>query len=117
MKNFFREMARDKTVILAYSINGFLIITAVIFVLISYGNLPPLIPIFNQLPWGEQRLGATITIFIPILAALLILIINIVISAMIYKKILLVARMLAAISLLIGILTFLLMIKTITLIL
>lgn len=116
MKEFFKDITSDKTIILVYLINGFFIIAAIIFILFSYWSLPPFIPIFNQLPWGEQRLGTTITIFIPVLVTLSILIINLIISTKIYKKIRLVARMLAAISLLISILTFIFVIKTITLI-
>ena len=117
MKEFFKDIAADKTIVPAFFINGFFIITSVIFILFSYRNLPPFIPIFNQLPWGEQRLGPTLTIFIPVLVAFLILVINIFTSTLIYKKTPLVARMLAAVSLLISILAFLFIIKTVTLVL
>ncbi|MBF8249531.1 MAG: hypothetical protein HW400_132 [Candidatus Levybacteria bacterium] len=116
MKDFFKDIIADKTIALAFAINIFFIIAGVAYILISYGKLPPFIPIFNQLPWGEQRLGNIFTIFIPAGVALLIFAINIFISASTYKKIPLVSRMLAAISLLTGILTFLFSIKTITLI-
>lgn len=116
MKELFKDIAVDKTITSAFLINIFSIIATVVYILFSYRKLPPFIPIFNQLPWGEQRLGNQITIFIPVLVALLILAINILTSASIYKKIPLISRMLAAISVLVGILTFLFSIKTITLI-
>lgn len=116
MRKFFREIRNDKTITLAFFLNGFFIIAVFVFILFSYNDLPPFIPIFNQLPWGEQRLGTTIAIFIPVLVALLIFLINIIISSIVYKKVPLIARMLSAISLLIGILTFLFIIKTILLI-
>jgi len=116
MKEFFKDIKGDKTIISAFLINFFLIVATIVFILFFYGKLPPFIPIFNQLPWGEQRLGSQITIFIPILVSLSIFAINIIISASIYKKIPLISRMLAAISLLAEILTFLFIIKTITLI-
>lgn len=116
MKESFKDILRDKTITSAFFMNIFLIITTVVYILIFYGKLPPLIPIFNQLPWGEQRLGATITIFIPILIALSIFIINIFTSASIYKKIPLISRLFAAVSLLTGILTFLFVIRIIALI-
>jgi len=115
MKAFFKDVASDKTITLAFFLNGLFIITIIIFILFSYGRLPPFIPIFNQLPWGEQRLGTTITIFIPVLVALLIFLINIFTSTITYKKIPLVSRMMAAISLLTSILTFLFVVKTVTL--
>lgn len=115
MKEFFRDIILDKTIAFVFFLNGLFIITIIIFTLFSYGRLPPFVPIFNQLPWGEQRLGTTITIFIPVLVALLILLINIFTSTIIYKKIPLISRMMAAISLLISILTFLFVVKTVTL--
>ena len=116
MNEFFKEIRNDKTIAFAFFINVFLILTAIVYILFSYAKLPPFVPIFNQLPWGEQRLGATFTIFIPILVALLIFAVNIFAGASIYKKIPLISRMLTAISLLTGILTFLFIVKTINLI-
>lgn len=116
MKDFFKDIRSDKTITLAFFINEFSVIASIIFILISYGHLPPFVPIFNQLPWGERRLGATITIFIPVLIAISILVINIFTSALTYKKTPLISRMLSAVSLLVGILTFLFIVKTITLI-
>lgn len=115
MKEFFREIKSDKTIVFAFFINIFFLIITAIYILFSYGKLPPYVPVFNQLPWGEPRLGSQITIFIPVAAALLIFVINIFLSASIYKKIPLISRMLATISLLAGTLTFLFIIKTITL--
>jgi len=111
MKEFFKDIIPDRIIISAFFINIFLIITTVIYILISYGKLPPFVPVFNQLPWGEQRLGPTFTIFIPVLIALLLLVINIFISNAVYKKIPLISRMFATISLLAGVLTFLFIVK------
>lgn len=116
MKDFFKEIAQDKTIVYAIIINILLIVATFIYILFSYSNLPPFVPIFNQLPWGEQRLGNTPTIFIPVFVALLIFLTNVLISTLIYNKIPLISRMFSAISLLAGILTFLFIIKTITLI-
>ncbi len=116
MKEFFKDLRDDKTIASAFLMNVFFIAATIVYILFFYGKFPPIIPIFNQLPWGEQRLGNTFTIFIPVLVALLIFVINIFISSYFYKKIPLISRILAAISLLAGILTFLFVIKTITLI-
>ena len=115
MKGFFKNIAVDKTIVPAFFINGVFIIASVIFILFSYGSLPPFIPIFNQLPWGDRRLGPTLTIFIPVLVAILILIANVFTSTFVYKKTPLIARMLIATSLLASIITCLFIIKTITL--
>lgn len=116
MKELFKDIRKDKTIFSAFFANIFFIILTLAYILIYYGKLPPFVPIFNQLPWGEQRLGSTLTIFIPVGVSLVIFAINIFISAFIYKEIPLISRMFAAISLLAGILTFLFIIKTITLI-
>lgn len=116
MKDFFKDIVQDKTIAPAFFINVFFIILSIVFILFFYSKLPPFIPTFNQLPWGEQRLGGTLTIFIPVLVALLIFVVNIFTSTLIYKKITLISRMLAAISLLAGTLTFLFIAKTIILI-
>lgn len=116
MKEFFKDIITDNTIVLAFLINGFIIIITVIYILFFYGKLPPFIPVFNQLPWGEQRLGTTLTIFIPVLVALLILLINIFTAAFVYKKIPLISRMLSAVSLLCGVLMLLFIVKTVSLI-
>lgn len=116
MKEFFKDILQDRTITLVFFINIFFIIATIIYILFAYGKLPPFVPVFNQLPWGEQRLGTTFTIFIPVLSSLLIFAINLFASTLTYKKIPLISRMLAAISLLTGILTLLFSIKTITLI-
>jgi hypothetical protein len=116
MKDYFKDIIQDKTITSAFIANIFFVITSIIYVLFAYTKLPPLIPVFNQLPWGEQRLGVTTAIFIPIGVSFLILAINIFTSNSIYKNIPLISRMLAAISLLVGILTFLFVVKTIALI-
>jgi len=115
MKEFFKEIRNDKTITSAFFINIFFILITIICIVLFYGKLPPFIPAFNQLPWGEQRLGRTFTISIPVLVALLIFVINVFISASVYKKIPLISRMLAAVSLLTGILTFIFVLKTILL--
>ena len=115
MKDFFKDIKGDKTITSAFFINIFFMFATITYILISYGKLPPFIPTFNQLPWGEQRLGNTSAIFIPVGVSLLIFAINIFTGALVYKKIPLISRMLAAISLLAGILTFLFSIKNIAL--
>lgn len=117
MKEFFKDIRSDKITNIGFSIIVILIIATFTLTLFFYGKLPPYVPIFNQLPWGEERLGTTLTILVPILTALLIFILNLITSALIYKKIPLMSRMLAGTSLLVTVLTFLLVIKTIILIL
>ncbi len=84
----------------------FLIPTTIVIVL-SYEKLPPLIPLFNSMPWGEERLySSTINIFFPLML-LSIFVINFAIGSFIYKKFALVARILSFNSLLFIALAFL----------
>ena len=116
MKEFFNDIKSDRITNIGFLLTIIFIIVIFIFTLSLYGSLPPLIPIFNQLPWGEERIGNKTTIFIPILTTLLVFVINLIISALIYKNIPLVSRLLAGTSLLAAILTFLFVIRTIILI-
>lgn len=116
MKDFLNNIRSDKTTRLIFIANFLLIIITLILIGFYYRNFPPFIPIFNQLPWGEQRLGSTITIFIPPLISLFIFILNIIITSLTYEKIPLVARMVAVVSFLVGILVFLFIIKIIQLV-
>ncbi|MEK7517173.1 MAG: hypothetical protein AAB583_01380 [Patescibacteria group bacterium] len=117
MKELFKDIRNDKTTNIGFLTTVIVIIVTFILTLFFYGRLPPFVPVFNQLPWGEERLGETLTIFVPILTSSLIFILNLITSTLIYKKIPLVSRMLAGTSLLIAALTFLFVIKTIILIL
>lgn len=117
MREFFKVIGKDKITSIGFSASALLILVIFMLILLFYRSLPPFVPIFNQLPWGEERLGKTITIFIPPLTSLIIFILNLFISTLVYERIPLVSRMLAGTSLLITVLTFLFVIKTIILIL
>jgi len=116
MRGFFKDIVNDKTTRLGYVGAFGIVLASLIFILFYYNSLPPFIPIFNQLPWGEQRLGVTITIFLPILFAFLIFLFNLFLSSLAYKKIPLVSRMIAATTLSISVLVFIFMVRTIQLV-
>ena len=117
MKDFFKDIVGDKITRLGFIITFVLLVVTFIFVLFSYNSLPPFIPIFNQLPWGEQRLGIQSSIFIPILIIVLIFMCNLFLSAFAYKRIPLASRMLAITSLIASILVFFFTTRTIQLVL
>ncbi|MCL4418912.1 hypothetical protein M1146_02290 [Patescibacteria group bacterium] len=116
MNEFFKDAKQDR-VIFAGSLTSFILAAAmVIYILFYYGSLPPFVPLFNQLPWGNNRLGIRIMIFIPVLMVLCISIFNIFISSILYKKAQIVSRMLSVASLLIAFLSFLFVIRTVQLV-
>ena len=116
MKEFFKNLKNDKLLLRLFIASFVLIIIAVAYILINFNNLPPLLPIFNQLPWGEKRLGETWTIFFPLIVVFVILIINIIVSNFIYKFSPLISRMLAITSFITALLALLFVIRTITVI-
>lgn len=113
MNGFFKNILADKTAQRGFIFCMVIIALSIIYITFYYNALPPLIPLFNQLPWGEQRLSKTIGIFIPPLIALLIFLVNLIIASKFYAKSPLIARMLAITSFLISILTFLFIIRTV----
>jgi len=116
MKEFFRYIRLDKTARFGFLSPCILSLLTFFYILLTYKNLPPFIPIFNQLPWGEQRLGITLTIFIPIIIDWLIILLNLFISALIYQKMPLLSRMLATTTFIATLLSSLFVVKTVVLV-
>jgi hypothetical protein len=116
MKDYFKYLKKDRLLLRLFILSFFVIGLTIIYILINYRNLPPLLPIFNQLPWGEERLSSTPGIFIPSIVVLVILFINIFLSSYFYEKSPLVSRIFAVTSFLTALLTLLFVIRTITLI-
>lgn len=102
MKERFNHLLRDRIVKISYFFSFVLIFLAFLYIIFIYQQLPPLIPVFNQLPWGIQRLGEKVMIFLPFSINLVFFIINIVFSLGIYKKMPLVVRMLSITTLFIS---------------
>lgn len=116
MKRYFNYLSQDHLILRLYIITSILIVTTTLYILINYNKLPPLLPVFNQLPWGERRLSGASGIFIPQAIVSLIFITNIFFSAISYPRSPLISRMLAITSFLTGLLSSLFILRTITLI-
>jgi len=116
MKDFFKDIRADKIALIGFLISGLLSVFSLTLILVKYKNLPPFIPIFNQLPWGEQRLAPVLVIFIPLIVNWMVFILNIIYSALIYQKAPLASRMLSTTSIVVTVLVFLFLVKTIRII-
>lgn len=117
MKGFFKNIILDKTTRLGFG-GAFVIVSLSLGIIFFYYNsLPPFLPIFNQLSWGEQRLGVKPTIFFPVSIAFAIFAFNFILAMIVYKKIPLVSRILAISGLTVSILVFFFTVRTIYLIL
>lgn len=113
MRGLTTNILSDKITSRAFLISILLIALTIFFVLINYKNLPPFLPVFNQLPWGTARLTQTAGIFIPVSVFSIIFIFNLILSAFVYLRNPLVARMIAAITLIIAVINFLFTVRTI----
>src|SRR6266404_7557404 len=107
MIRFLINIRSDKIIFQSFVASIFLTLTTLLYILVNYKNLPPLIPVFNQLPWGAKRIAETPGIFIPIVLYFFVFIFNIIFSSVIYSKNPLVARVVAATTLLLAVMNFL----------
>lgn len=95
MKERFKYLTKDRIVKTGFLLSLFLLLITFLYTVIFYNQLPPLIPLFNQLAWGVQRLGNKIMIFLPIVLCSVMLVSNMLFSQLIYEKMPLVVRMLS----------------------
>ena len=117
MKDLFKLVQDDKILSRFFGFSFLTIVATALYAIFFFRNLPPVIPLFNQLTWGEQRLSPSLGIFIPDLLVLAILIVNFVLSTIVYRKTPLVSRMLAVTTFVISVLTLLFVIRTIQIVL
>ncbi len=117
MKRFFNDIKKDRIIMGVSALSFVILILTVFYILFNYKNIPPFIPIFNQLPWGNERLTPTLGIFIPIILFTFIFIFNIIFSGLLYNKSNpLLARIIASVNLLLSVMNFIFIIKTVFLI-
>lgn len=117
MRDFIDNIRKDR--IIFYEITAsFLILTiTIVIVLLKFLSLPPYIPVFNQLPWGNDRLTNATGIFIPSLLFIFIYIFNILFALLAYKKNNpLLGRIIASITLLLSMMNFIFTLKIIFLV-
>ena len=107
MRERFSLTLSDNFIRISLALSLLFLIPSIVLIVLSYEKLPPLIPLFNSMPWGEERLFAsTINIFFPLIL-LSIFVVNLLIGSIIYKKFALAARILSFNSLLFITLAFL----------
>ena len=92
MKDQFKLVLSDQFVRISLMLSLLFIIPLIAIIIVTYGALPPLIPFFNSMPWGAERLAPSgITIFLPLLVVAIFLF-NIIIAIAVYKKFALISR-------------------------
>lgn len=116
MKELIKHIKTDKIVKWGVILSSALLILQTLYILIVYTSLPPYLPIFNQMSWGESRLGSKIEIFLPILITVSFIIVNIVLITKLYTRMPLASRILSITTLLITILSCIFVTRTLLLI-
>lgn len=111
-----RKLLADKLVLFS-----FLCILAIfslygIFLLFTYQQTPSLVPLFNQIPWGIERLGAKIQLFLPLGIASLAIVINTFLLLFISQDMPLVTRLVSLTNVLIALFALLVVVRTVLII-
>lgn len=93
-KQRLREIAPQRVFVWSWRLNlaVFLVISAVLA--ISWSHLPPLVPLFYSLPWGEEQLASTLTLPICVVIALVICVVNFLLAIFYYRTSAYLAKML-----------------------
>ncbi len=118
MKEFISSVKRDKITFNIFIASLGICVLTIGLILLNYLNLPPYVPVFNQLPWGNDRLVETPGIFIPVVFFLITFLFNFGFASFLYtKNNPLLARIVAAVTLTVSIMNLLFIIKVLLLIL
>jgi hypothetical protein len=84
---------------------------------IFYLKLPPILPLFNQLPWGDDRLGTNYEILLPLVITLVFFLFNYFLLRKLYITMPLISRIIGVTTLLAALLSFIFIVRTLQLIL
>ena len=94
-------MKEEFKILLSDRVNKYGLIVSLLFIaigfvvfLINVWQLPPLLPLFYNRPWGVPQLGEPMHLLSLLLASLGILVINLTLALALYRNIILLSRML-----------------------
>lgn len=76
IKSELSNLRRDKLAFFAYTFCLLSILAQVSLLLVSWGKLPPEVPLFYSRPWGEQILAAPVFLFFIPAVSLFALVMN-----------------------------------------
>ncbi len=110
MKDNFRLVLQDNLIKICLYVSISFIVIQSLLTVYFFPKLPPLTPLINSRPWGQERLVSSFLVFLIPGFFVVIFLINNLMSAFFYKQNTLVARMLSVTALLfilLGILAFL----------
>lgn len=105
MNALFKKVTSDKIIRYSSIVSVLLLIFDTVYIAILYRHFPPYLPIFNQMPWGEMRLGDRPIIFLPVILSFGITLLNFFFATQLHEQMPLLSRMIIISSLLINIIT------------
>ncbi len=109
----FKKLFADNIVLASFISVFAMLVFYVIFLLVMYQKLPPVVPLFNQVPWGEARLATKMQLFIPFGIVCAIVIGNTGIVIFFSSEIPLITRLVSLTNFLITLFALLLMVRTV----
>ena len=113
MKERVKKLFKDKLVLISFLFVLTIGVIYVIFLLLTYRQLPPLVPLFNQIPWGAERLGVKIQLFFPFGIASAAIFTNTVLLLFVSQDMPLVTRLVSLTNFLIALFALLIVIRTV----
>jgi len=113
----FKKILQDKITLWNFSSSLILLLGSVLYTGVVFFHLPPILPIYNRMPWGYARLGTRIEIFIPIGIACTFFLCNLYLTSVLYNKLPLVARLISIITFILSLCTCIFIIKIINIVL
>lgn len=116
MKEYLKIISSDKILRFGMLFSGVLIIISLSYSGLMYTSLPPVLPLYNQMPWGEDRLGIKLELFILPALAFFILLLNSLFAYLFYERMPLVSRALAITCFLVSLIISIFIFRTIQLV-
>lgn len=116
MSGYFKSLLSDRVILYTSWATFFVLFAQLMILSFAYRNLPPLVPLYNQLPWGDVRLADKNGLFFPFGIAVITVVLNVVVSHF-YLKQPLILRFLFVTSFLVCLLVLIFTIRTVQLVL
>lgn len=116
MKKFFSPLQSDKTLLGGFVGSLIILILHSLYLFFLFPKLPPFVPLYNQMPWGPERLGSQNETLYVLCMVSIIFVLNFIIALLIYSKMPLISRMISLITFIVNIFALLFIIRTIELI-
>lgn len=94
MKKFFKTLQKDSVLSWTFLLTIIFVVIMVGLIGIFFMSLPPFLPLYNQMPWGYERLGHSFELLYLPLGTLIVCAINTILGIKLIGKIPLLARFL-----------------------